>query len=612
MRFCSLLVLTLPVASATALVSDCLEAALDDPPSRIPVVLRLAPHLDIHALSAEVQPARPAARRARVVREARRFASRTQAPLRTLLHGWESLGRVENVRSLWISNELAFAATPEVVESLRARPDVAWIGLDQVRAESEVADGHESSANPPCAPALAEQWLWNLEMIRAPSAWARGFEGQGVIISNIDSGMFPDHPDYASRMWQNVGEVAGNQIDDDGNGHVDDTWGWDFDDDDNTPGDQGSSHGTNSAGVMVGDGTSGTRTGVAPRGTIQAIRSCRSEFSGRAAYQYAVESGADVISSSCSYKISGCPDYAAFRRAGEVTALAGVFHTNSIGNQGGIPGYEVPFNIGAPAHGPASFLHPDQIPAGGLGGVQGCGAVDHNGTVKPSSGEGPSQYEFGTPVCGPQYVYDDYPWDPEPGCIKPDYSAPTDVMTTKPGGGYTESYGGTSAATPHSGGAATVILSAVPDASPAEISEALQMTAEDRGAPGKDNRYGAGIIDVDAAVAYLLRDLTVALDPPALRVPKRGEAVVQAEFFNNTDVAVKFTVECNVYFDDGRPLPSNPKIGPIAFQLAPRGKISRTVRAVMPGFPGTYTVEAVLKRGQEIVSSDDLRLVVAP
>ncbi|MBW3569464.1 MAG: S8 family peptidase [Gemmatimonadetes bacterium] len=49
-----------------------------------------------------------------------------------------------------------------------------------------------------------------------------------VIVAIIDSGVEIDHPDLAGVIWTNRGEVAGNGVDDDGNGYVDDVHGWDF------------------------------------------------------------------------------------------------------------------------------------------------------------------------------------------------------------------------------------------------------------------------------------------------------------------------------------------------------------------------------------------------
>ena len=50
----------------------------------------------------------------------------------------------------------------------------------------------------------------------------------GIIIAAVDSGLYLGHPDLASKVWTNPGEIPGNWVDDDGNGKVDDVNGWHF------------------------------------------------------------------------------------------------------------------------------------------------------------------------------------------------------------------------------------------------------------------------------------------------------------------------------------------------------------------------------------------------
>jgi len=71
--------------------------------------------------------------------------------------------------------------------------------------------------------------------IRLPSAWDLEKGTSSVSIAIIDTGVDTGHPDLASKIWHNPGEIAGNGIDDDGNGLIDDTVGWDFGMNDNDP-----------------------------------------------------------------------------------------------------------------------------------------------------------------------------------------------------------------------------------------------------------------------------------------------------------------------------------------------------------------------------------------
>ncbi|MEM0921691.1 MAG: S8 family serine peptidase [Pseudomonadota bacterium] len=147
--------------------------------------------------------------------------------------------------------------------------------------------------------------------IDASEAWAHS-TGEGVVVAIIDTGIDLNHPDLAPNLWVNPGEIAGNGIDDDNNGYIDDIHGFDFggaainirDDRDSDPSDiQG--HGTHVAGIVAADGENGISTiGVAPDAQIMALRiaSDDSEFlSGFAileAIEYAVANGARISNNS--------------------------------------------------------------------------------------------------------------------------------------------------------------------------------------------------------------------------------------------------------------------------------------------------------------------------
>jgi len=80
-----------------------------------------------------------------------------------------------------------------------------------------------------------------------------------IIIGVIDSGVDYLHPDLTDNIWQNLGEIPDNGIDDDGNGYVDDYYGWDFAYDDNDPMDD-NGHGTHCSGIIAAKGNN--KTGV--------------------------------------------------------------------------------------------------------------------------------------------------------------------------------------------------------------------------------------------------------------------------------------------------------------------------------------------------------------
>jgi hypothetical protein len=89
---------------------------------------------------------------------------------------------------------------------------------------------------------------WGLAQINAPQAWDISTGSDSVSIAMVDSGLQFNHPDLAGKLWLNEGEEAGNGLDDDNNGFVDDVNGWDFVNADNLPADD-NGHGSQTAGV---------------------------------------------------------------------------------------------------------------------------------------------------------------------------------------------------------------------------------------------------------------------------------------------------------------------------------------------------------------------------
>ena len=77
-----------------------------------------------------------------------------------------------------------------------------------------------------------------------------------TLVAVIDTGIDYTHPDLAANIWTNPGEIAGNGVDDDGNGFVDDVHGYDFANDDGDPMDD-HGHGTHVAGTIAAVGNNG-------------------------------------------------------------------------------------------------------------------------------------------------------------------------------------------------------------------------------------------------------------------------------------------------------------------------------------------------------------------
>ena len=168
----------------------------------------------------------------------------------------------------------------------------------------------------PNDPKYPEQW--SLPLMKLPQAWAIEKGNREVVIAIIDSGIDYRHDDLASKAWINPGEVPDNGLDDDGNGYVDDIYGWDFTDapnlqaegdyieGDNEPIDE-RGHGTHVAGIAGAMPDNGIGiAGVAWECPLMAIRAGLSlggssrmqDDDSAAAIVYAADNGASVINMS--------------------------------------------------------------------------------------------------------------------------------------------------------------------------------------------------------------------------------------------------------------------------------------------------------------------------
>lgn len=298
--------------------------------------------------------------------------------------------------------------------------------------------------------------------INAPEAWETTTGSRSVVVAVIDSGVDYTHPDLAANVWTNPREVAGDGIDNDANGFVDDVRGWDFANADADPMDD-DGHGTHVSGTIgaVGNNAIGV-TGVNWRVSIMGLKFLDAEGNGYtsdavAAVKYATrmrrDFGANVVAINASW--GGETRSTALANAIAAAGRAGILFVTAAGN-------ESSNNDRTPSY-PAN-LSDDSVIA--------VAATNHSNRLAAFSNYGSTTVDLAAPGVG--------------------------ILSTVPGGGYA-SFSGTSMATPYVTGTVALMAAANPRATAAEIRSALLSTVTPVAALSGKVATG-GLLDAAAAV----------------------------------------------------------------------------------------------------------------
>lgn len=309
--------------------------------------------------------------------------------------------------------------------------------------------------------------------IDAPEAWEVTTGTDDVIIAIISTGVAMDHPDLAGKIWVNEDEIPGNGLDDDANGYVDDVHGYDFAEQDPDPSDH-FGYGTFAAGIAAAASDNGIGiTGVSWHARIMPIKVTQTFRTpsgvpypgGRLSdlilgIRYAVDNGARVIYASPLVQTDDPRRLTVLQEVLQYALEHGALVIAPTGNDG-----------------QALCLYPACFPE-----VVGVGATDTRDERAALSNWGPhvdlvapGALILSTCVGGLPFV-----------------CSPAGVVRSS----------STAWAAAHVAGAAALLWSLNLDRTPQEIRTILENTADDLGAPGRDDVFGHGRLNLNRAVRH--------------------------------------------------------------------------------------------------------------
>lgn len=363
-----------------------------------------------------------------------------------------------------------------------------WLGSN-VNVASFERDAFDQIQSVPSDPQYNQ--LWGMTSIDAPGAWNTTTGSSSVVVAVIDTGVDYNHRDLAANIWTNPGEIAGNGVDDDRNGFVDDIHGYDFANNDGNPMDD-NGHGTHVSGTIAAVANNGQGVaGVNWSSSVMALKFLGSDGSGYLsdairAVNYATmmrtQYGVNVRVMNNSW---GGGEYsAALESAIRASGNADILFVAAAGNDG--------TNNDANPQYPANYNPPNVISVA---------AVDQNDRLASFSCYGATTVDVAAPGVS--------------------------IYSTTPGNRYAI-YSGTSMATPFVTGVAALAWAADPTASVAEVRNAI-IAGADRVA-SLSGKVASGVLNARTTLALL--------DQPAPSGPSIGAVVASPNSVSIGNAAV--------------------------------------------------------------------------
>lgn len=406
-----------------------------------------------------------------VIDELKTTSADSQEDVIEYLEEQAEIGNAGDIESYYIVNGVAVTATKEVADEIGTFEEVEKILPNETRYL------HETSRDNTEATTELSEVEWNVERVGASNVWAQGFDGDGVVVASVDSGVDWKHPALQNK-YRGFDTTTGQ---------VDHRYNW-FDavNGKSVPYDDRGGHGTHVTGTMVGSEPDGSnQIGVAPTAEWIAIKAF--DATGAATDADLLEA-AEWILAPTDEQGNERPDLAPdivnnswgggkgldewYRDVVKAWVAAGIFPVFSAGNTSwsntGGPG-----SIEVPANYPESFA---------------VGATDRNNRLASFSLLGPSPYNE----------------------IKPDITAPgTKIRSSLPGGGYGV-MSGTSMAGPAIAGVAALLYQASPNLTVEQMKTIMKNSATpltDAGYPeSPNNGYGYGLVNAEKATELALAE----------------------------------------------------------------------------------------------------------
>lgn len=266
---------------------------------------------------------------------------------------------------------------------------------------------------------------WDSAAIDLKKAKAITTGSTSVVVAVIDTGVDYTHKGLDSNLWVNPGEVAGNGIDDDGNGFVDDIYGYDFANDDSNPMDD-NGHGTHVSGTIVSTANC----------SVMCLKFLDSDGAGYLSDAIAAVNYATMMRSHYGVNVrvdnnswGGGSFSSAMQSAITASGDAGILFVAAAGNDG--------TNNDATAEYPANYTSPNVISVA---------ASTKTNTLADFSNYGATTVDIAAPGVS--------------------------IVSTTPGNTYS-TYSGTSMATPHVSAVAALAWAVCPDATVADVRDAI-------------------------------------------------------------------------------------------------------------------------------------------